>query len=148
MAIWDLWPSKASERLSSRRWVRVEDWVQISWYWGWRDGKSAFRQLSFGGWIQRWRNQAWILHKEWRRWSGKVRENWCIINGGLVRPYCLFSAVGRKKEEELTTTSQEFEFHLQFPCGSPSTELSDFRQSARSGNERECKQTLKNTCQG
>ena len=42
----------------------------------------------------------------------------------------------------------EFEFRLQFPCGSPSTELSDFRQSARSGNERECKQTLKNTCQG
>ena len=32
-----------------------------------------------------------------------------------------------------TTTSLEFEFHLQFPCGSPSTELSDFRQSARSG---------------
>ena len=37
--------------------------------------------------------------------------------------------------------SQEFEIHLQFPCGSPSTELSDFRQSAQSGNERECKQT-------
>ena len=43
------------------------------------------------------------------------------------------------------TTSLEFEFCLQFPCGSPSTERSDFRQSARSGNERECKQTLKNT---
>ena len=43
------------------------------------------------------------------------------------------------------STSLEFEFRLQFPCGSPSTELSDFRQSARSGNERECKQTLKNT---
>ena len=35
-----------------------------------------------------------------------------------------------------------------FPCGSPSTELSDFRQSALSGNGRECQQTLKNTCQG
>ena len=35
-----------------------------------------------------------------------------------------------------------------FPCGSPSTELLDFRQSAQSGNERKCKQTLKNTCQG
>ena len=34
------------------------------------------------------------------------------------------------------------------PCGPLSTGLSDFRQSARSGNERECKQTLKNTCQG
>ena len=52
-------------------------------------------------------------------------------------------AAGREKEGELATASLEFEFHLQFPCGSPSTELSDFRQSARSGNERECKQTLK-----
>ena len=54
---------------------------------------------------------------------------------------------GREKEGELATTSLEFEFHLHFLCGSPSTVLSDFRQSARSGNERECKQTLKNTCQ-
>ena len=44
--------------------------------------------------------------------------------------------------------SWNFEFHLQFPRGSPSTELSDFHQSALSENERECKQTLKNTCQG
>ena len=50
-------------------------------------------------------------------------------------------AAGRKKGGELKTTSLEFEFRLQFPCGSPSTELPDFRQSARSGNERECKQT-------
>ena len=57
-------------------------------------------------------------------------------------------AAGREKEGELANTSLEFEFHLQFCCGSPSTELSDFRQSARSGNERDCKQTLKNTCQG
>ena len=49
-------------------------------------------------------------------------------------------AVGREKERELSTTL-EFECHFQFPCGSPSTELSDFRQSVRSGNERECKQT-------
>ena len=53
-----------------------------------------------------------------------------------------------EKEGELATMSLEFEFHLQFPCCSLSTELSDFRQSARSGNEHECKQTLKNTCQG
>ena len=57
-------------------------------------------------------------------------------------------AAGREKEGELATTSLEFEFHLQFPCGSPSTELSDFRQSARSRDEHECKQALKNTCQG
>ena len=57
-------------------------------------------------------------------------------------------AAGREKEGELATTALEFEFHLQFPCGFPSTELSDFRQSACSGNELECKQTLKNTCQG
>ena len=54
-------------------------------------------------------------------------------------------AAGREKEEEVTTTSLEFEFHLQFPCGFPSTELSDFCQPAGSGNERDCKQTLKNS---
>ena len=53
-------------------------------------------------------------------------------------------AAGREKEGKLATTSLE----LQFPCGSPSTELLDFGQSAQSGNERKCKQTLKNTCQG
>ena len=52
----------------------------------------------------------------------------------------------REKEGELATMSLEFEFHLQFPCGSLSTELSDFRQSTRSRNERKCKRTLKNTC--
>ena len=36
-------------------------------------------------------------------------------------------ASGREKEGELATTSLEFEFRLQLPCGSPSTELSDFR---------------------
>ena len=35
----------------------------------------------------------------------------------------------------------EFKFRLQFHCGSLSTELSDFRLSSWSGNERECKQT-------
>ena len=34
------------------------------------------------------------------------------------------------------------------PCGSQSTELSDFCQSAQSGNKLESKETLKNTCQG
>ena len=52
------------------------------------------------------------------------------------------------KEGELATTSLEFEFYFQFACGSPSTELSDFRQSARSGNERDCKQTLKTRAKG
>ena len=57
-------------------------------------------------------------------------------------------AAGREKEGELATTSLEFEFHLQFPSGLPSAELSDFRQSARREKEHECKQTLKGTCQG
>ena len=57
-------------------------------------------------------------------------------------------AARREKEGELSTTSLEFEFHLQFPCGSPSTELSDFPQSALSGNERECKQTKKTRAKG
>ena len=34
-------------------------------------------------------------------------------------------AAGREKEGELASTSLEFEFHLQFPCGSRSTELSE-----------------------
>ena len=49
---------------------------------------------------------------------------------------------GKGRRINYATMSLEFEFHLQFPCGSLSTELSDFHQS------RECKQTLKNTCQG
>ena len=50
---------------------------------------------------------------------------------------------GCSRRLTLRLWSPEFEFHLQFPCSSPSTELSDFRQSARSENERECKQTFK-----
>ena len=55
-------------------------------------------------------------------------------------------AAGREKEGELPTKFLEFESYLQFPCGSSSTELSDFRQSARSGNERECKKKHWKTC--
>ena len=33
------------------------------------------------------------------------------------------SGSGQEKEGVLTTTSLELEFHLQFPCGSPSIEL-------------------------
>ena len=35
------------------------------------------------------------------------------------------------KEGDLATMSLEFEFYLQFPCGSPLTWLSDFHQLAR-----------------
>ena len=42
--------------------------------------------------------------------------------------------------------SLKFEFYLQFACGSLSTRLLDFWQSAQSGNEGEWKQTLKKTC--
>ena len=42
----------------------------------------------------------------------------------------------RGEKGELTTMSREFEFlHLQSLCGSLSTELSDFHQSARIGAE-------------
>ena len=51
-----------------------------------------------------------------------------------------------EKEGELATIYLGFEFHLQFPCGSLSTKLSDFCQSASSGNEGKWKQTLKKTC--
>ena len=39
-------------------------------------------------------------------------------------------------------------FHLQIPCWSRSTELSDFRQSAWSGNERECNKHWKTRAKG
>ena len=58
------------------------------------------------------------------------------------------SVGGAEKKGELAITPLEFEFHLQFPCGSPLPELSDFPQSEGSGKECECKQLLKNTCQG
>ena len=69
-----------------------------------------------------------------------------MANGTQGSPACEQAlrgalAAGREKEGELVTTSLEFEFHLQFLSGSSSTKLSDFRQSARSGNERECKKT-------
>ena len=45
-------------------------------------------------------------------------------------------AAGRENQGEITITSLEFDFHLQLPCGSPSTELSDFPQSAKSRNNK------------
>ena len=57
------------------------------------------------------------------------------------------SGVWWDKEGELATTSLEFEFHLQFPCDSLSSELS-VCQSAQCGNERKCKQTLKTRAKG
>ena len=77
-----------------------------------------------------------------------IKDYWGVINLRASSPGQGVWERGWEKEGELATTSLEFEFHLQFPCCSLSTELSDFRQSARSGNERECKQRLKNTCQG
>ena len=41
---------------------------------------------------------------------------------------------GREKKGELATPSLEFEFHFQFPVAPRRTELSDFRESAGSGN--------------
>ena len=55
---------------------------------------------------------------------------------------------GWEKEGELATTSLKFEFHLQFPFGSPSTELPDFCQSAQSRNEHKCKKHFKTCAKG
>ena len=73
-----------------------------------------------------------------------------FIPPALACEQALLGAVtaGQEKEGELATASPEFQFHLQFPRGSSFSGLSDFRQSAESGNERDCKQTLKNTCRG
>ena len=64
---------------------------------------------------------------------------------GIAREQALRGALaaGQENQGELAITSLEFEFHLQLPCGSPSTELSDFPQSAKSRNNKKCKQTLK-----
>ena len=50
-------------------------------------------------------------------------------------------AVRQRKESLQLCLWNLNNFHLQFPCGSPSTELSDFHQSMQSGKEHECKQT-------
>ena len=90
-------------------------------------GAVYTRKISEGGTTLRW-----VYMQKFRSvWLTVACEQ--AVRGAL--------AAGREKEGDLGTASLEFEFHLQFPCGSPSTELSDFRQSARTGNE--CKQTLK-----
>ena len=67
--------------------------------------------------------------------GAKSPVTWFILGRVLACDQATQSALaaGREKEGELATTSLEFEFHLYIPCGSPSTELSDCRQSARSG---------------
>ena len=56
-------------------------------------------------------------------------------------------AAGRGEKRRACNTSLEFDIPppitLSSGYGSPSTKLSDFRQSVWSGKERECKQTLK-----
>ena len=54
-----------------------------------------------------------------------------------------------EKEGELATTGHLCNLiiciqkvNAKFPCGSRSTELSDFSQSVQSGNKRECFETL------
>ena len=56
--------------------------------------------------------------------------------------------VGLEKEGELATTSLELEFHLQIPCGISLTRLSNFCQSAWSGNKQECKKHWKTRAKG
>ena len=84
-------------------------------------------------WNFLWTDLGWFSYQlEFQIWFDPQLLAWEQALRGTL-------AVGWEKEGE----SQEFEFHLQFPCGSPETELSDFCQSARSRIERECQQTLK-----
>ena len=78
--------------------------------------------------------------------AGYYWSSYFLCPYGASSPGCSGCRVG--KGRRVATTSPEFEFHLQFPFFSLSTELSDFYPSAQSGNKRECKQTLKITCQG
>ena len=60
-------------------------------------------------------------------------------------------AVEKEKEGELATTSLEFEFHFQLysPMALRQlSSLSDFRQTAQSGNNCKCIQTLKASAKG
>lgn len=70
------------------------------------------------------------LQIEIRRVETFKNNKWGTNNLACEQALWAALAVGWKKKGELTTTSLEFEFHLQFLCGSPSTELSDFQQSA------------------
>ena len=66
--------------------------------------------------------------------------------GGVVRGTGRVQSGGAESLQ--LRLSLEFEFHLQFPWGSPSTELSDFRRSARYGSEREYKKPWKKRAKG
>ena len=88
-----------------------------------RGGKGAiphlFERLFLIGWENN-RDCHITMPYPWKQWK-------CRLNGtseirGIER--CRFTG---KKEGEYATMSLEFEFHLQFTCGSPSIELSDFR---------------------
>ena len=96
-------------------------------------------------------SSAYHLHSRPDIPFGKLQKTWVWKGGGGEAMFVLFSVrfpfmgvaceqalrdrAGRETEGELANTSLEFEFHLQFPCGSPSTELSHFHQSRRSRNE-------------
>ena len=87
-----------------------------------------------------WQNQTFHLENFRKRGFGRgeamfVLFSVCFPFMGVACEQALRGRAGREKEGELANTSLEFEFHLQFPCGSPSTELSHFHQSRRSRNE-------------
>ena len=78
----------------------------------------------------------------YKLWSNIIFLFVCLYRLACEKALRGALAAGQEKEGELATTSLEFEFRLQFPCGSQSTVLSDFRQLGRGGNECEGKQTL------
>ena len=96
------------------------------------------------------------LWQPWRRYilshkrflSSQVYNHIMTTSGAifcLIIDFCHFLAceqallgalaAGREKEGELATMLLEFEFHLQFPCSSPLTELSNFHQSCAKVND-------------
>ena len=83
----------------------------------------------------------WLNRKDW-----KDNEQHPHHNVACEQALWGSLAAGREKEGELAAVSLKFEFHLEFPCSFLSSELSVFPQSALSGNDRDCRQALKNTC--
>ena len=98
-------------------------------------------------------NHYWV--SEWvTHWFAYCSAYWQQLVGYAIDiPACKQAlqgtlAVEQEKEGELATTSLEFEFHFQFPYDSPTAELSHFRQTAQSGNNCKCIQTLKANAKG
>ena len=89
-------------------------------------------ELSLGGYTTGPKQLIQILRQKSRPYLFSNTLPPAVV-GGAIKVRCMVAyeqalrgtlATGREKKGELATMSLKFEFHLQFPCSSPSTELS------------------------